>query len=927
MLIYVVLNFLDNDMKKLIIIAGLLSFFIPMQYLYSQEYDPFEDVIPRPKEAYVREFYSAAFSVQGQTILLDPEEPAYRTAYFLNQELLNMGYDTLNIELFDPENILQATGIFLSLSNESINELLDNPNPEKIAISKDFPGSESYIIDVIPIRAIIAGSDVVGLHYGVVTFLQLLNSMGGDWVFACRVVDAPSNTNRWYRYSTNFLVGDNMPPAKDILKLSSDHKLNGVALDDYKFNFIEDMPQRYTDSLQSFRSFADFHKIEIIPCVMHFGYSSGMLYHNPNLATGLPVYGQKFFIEDMQARLVPGVDVSMDNGDFEQNDGDNFPGFQFIDQPSEVSFVDIEIKHSGNQSIRLENFTANEHGHGRISYWTDVRPFTQYHISGWIRTEDLEPTWSFNISVLDEDSKNLSYWKPQISSTNEWEKFDLTFNSLESERVGLYIGVWNGRSGKIWFDDLAFEESAFVNLLRRDGCPLNVSHQILDIAYREGIDYDTLVDSKTGNNKWLGDYDSYHEPPVFQAKKEGHIQDGDTLLISYYHAIVLDNEQVMITMSEQEAYDIAEKQFEQVNSIFDADKYFMQHDEIRVMNWDAGDQRRGLSPAEILGDNITKCYETIIDQEPEADVWIWSDMIDNFHNAREDYYLVNGDLTNAIDYIPQNINVMNWNGRDGIVENSLNFFEENGHKQMSAPFYDNDENQIRIWKEWTRYTDDFEGMMYTTWQNDFDYIPHFAEYSWGNAPYIYHFPPYYLNGNTLNLEVLIKGDKWNKDWELENVMVCYRLDPNYRFTCENFTIESGKRESLQLKFDDEIKWIQYFITALDNNEWSTRVPYGSNRYYELGDWTASAKDNTQQNIIIYPNPVNSNVLKISGLDNGLLVNRVIIKDILGNQVLSIGKPLVSSGELDINVSSLSNGVYVLMLTTDNSTIVKRFIRI
>jgi hypothetical protein len=916
-------------MKKHILSFLLLSMILTLSESFAQEYDPFADIIPRPKEAYVREFFSAAFGLQGQIIMLDPANPAFEPAFFLNHELLKMGFDTLAIELFNPDHILQTAGLFLTLPNESVNELLDTPYPEKIEITKDFPGREGYIIDVLPIRAIISGSDEQGLHFGVITLLQLLKNMGGDWVFACRVVDAPSNSNRWYRYSTNFLVGDNMTKTKEILKLSSDHKLNGVALDDYKFNFIEDMPQRYTDSLYSFKQYADIHNMEIIPCVMHFGYSSGLLYHNPNLASGLPVYGQKFYIENKTGHLVPGVNVSMSNGDFEENDGDNFTGFLFIDQPGEVSFVDTEVKHSGMKSIRLENFTSNEHGHGRISYWTDVKPFTQYHVSGWIKTEDLDPTWSFNISVLDENSKNLSYWKPHISSTNDWERFDLTFNSLEAERVGLYIGVWEGRSGKIWFDDLAFEESAFVNLLRRDGCPLNVSHQILDIAYIEGMDYDTLIDEKTGNNKWPGDFDPYHEPPVFRAKDGGHIQDGDTLLISYYHAIVLENEQVMITMSEDEVYDIAAKHFEQVDQVFDANKYFMQHDEIRVMNWDRGDQNRGLSPAEILGDNITKCYEIIEERKSDADVWIWSDMIDNFHNARNDYYLVNGDLTNAIDFVPNQINVMNWNGRDEIVQNSLSFFEDHGHRQMSAPFYDNDESQIRKWKDWTRFKSEFghfDGMMYTTWQNDFDYIPHFAEYSWGNAPYIYHFPPYYLNGNELSLEVLVAGDKWDDDWELDNVMVCYRLDPNYRFTCKNFVIESGKRQSLKLEFDEEIQWIQYVITAIDKNEWQSTVPYGS-RCYEIGEFPSSVKEKAAEDIIVHPNPADSDVLLISGFDDEIEIESIVINNILGDKLITFKNPEVNNGEIIIDIDALPSGIYILMIRTIEWNFSKKFARV
>ena len=75
----------------------------------------------------------------------------------------------------------------------------------------------------------------------------------------------------------------------------------------------------------------------------------------------------------------------------------------------------------------------------------------------------------------------------------------------------------------------------------------------------------------------------------------------------------------------------------------------------------------------------------------------------------------------------KSLGMVNWNGRDGVVQNSLNFFSSKGYRQISAPFYDADENQIRTWKEWTRETPNFLGMMYTTWQNKYSLLPDFGD--------------------------------------------------------------------------------------------------------------------------------------------------------------------------------------------------------
>jgi hypothetical protein len=75
--------------------------------------------------------------------------------------------------------------------------------------------------------------------------------------------------------------------------------------------------------------------------------------------------------------------------DFRDN---RFKGFGFHDQPGEISFADTEIRHGGKASIRLENFTANRHGHGRVMQEFQVWPHRCYRVSLWVKTEGLQPS-------------------------------------------------------------------------------------------------------------------------------------------------------------------------------------------------------------------------------------------------------------------------------------------------------------------------------------------------------------------------------------------------------------------------------------------------------------------------------------------------------------------------------------------------------
>jgi hypothetical protein len=181
---------------------------------------------------------------------------------------------------------------------------------------------------------------------------------------------------------------------------------------------------------------------------------------------------------------------------------------------------------------------------------------------------------------------------------------------------------------------------------------------------------------------------------------------------------------------------------------------------------------------------------------------------------------------------------------------------------MSSPYYDNDENNIRRWKEWTQATGGFEGMMYTTWANRYDHLAHFAEYAWNHAPYIYHYPPLPEAdpSGDFGISLYVIGDKWDAAWQLDNVQLLYRTNPSMRFTAVELDKSAGAQEHI-LRLADANKWLQYYIMATDNKGWTSRLPYGANRYFEVGTSPNSVEEtsDTQFTLLgIYPNPGEGN---------------------------------------------------------------------
>jgi hypothetical protein len=111
---------------------------------------------------------------------------------------------------------------------------------------------------------------------------------------------------------------------------------------------------------------------------------------------------------------------------------------------------------------------------------------------------------------------------------------------------------------------------------------------------------------------------------------------------------------------------------------------------------------------------------------PKADVWVWSDMLDPNHNARGNYYLVQGDYTGSWNHIPKEMGIVTWYYERRAL--SLPFFAKLGFRTLAGSYYDADtlENP-RGWLEELAKTPNAQGIMYTTWLNKYALLPGFGE--------------------------------------------------------------------------------------------------------------------------------------------------------------------------------------------------------
>ncbi len=524
--------------------------------------------------------------------------------------------------------------------------------------------------------------------------------------------------NRWVYVSRSLNSDGDIVDIKSIARTAAESGLNGMVLS-AGLDRLDRQSHEYFARLEQVRRICKQNNIEIVPIILSVGYGGSVLAHDKNLAAGMPVSDALYVVEKGRAHFVPDSPAIVTNPGFEKYQGDRLLGYRFHDRPGEISFKDGKIYSGGRASLRFENFGRYEHGHARVMQEVEVQPQRSYRLTCTVRTESLEPAGAFRVSVLAPDGRSLAPWNPGVPATADWREVVMGFNSLNYDKVRIYLGAWGGVSGRFWVDDLNIEEVGLLNVLRRPGTPVRVRGEQTGIVYRENKDYAAIADA--GLN-----FRFDHSSVAIETLPGGRIRNGERLRVSYYHGMAINRGQVSACMSEPEVYEIWERQVRLLHEQLAPKKYLLSMDEIRAGGACQACKKRGLTMAQILGDCVTRQVEIIRSVNPDAEILIWSDMFDPNHNAHADYYLVDGDFTDSWNYIPPDLTIVCWY-YDKRAE-SLGFFSSLGFRTLAGAYYDGDtlDNPMG-WLDVLDNTPGADGIMYTTWQNKYELLAPFGD--------------------------------------------------------------------------------------------------------------------------------------------------------------------------------------------------------
>lgn len=146
----------------------------------------------------------------------------------------------------------------------------------------------------------------------------------------------------------------------------------------------------------------------------------------------------------------------MVNASLEEGSPDSPPAWGYRRLQGEARHGVADLGRTGNRSLWIASARGAA---ARWSSMVEVQPHTDYRVSGWIRTENLERNSGVGARLevygLEEEVATQS-----VAGTTDWTRVEATFNSGPRTRlgVGAVFGGEGSSQGQAWFDDLELVE-------------------------------------------------------------------------------------------------------------------------------------------------------------------------------------------------------------------------------------------------------------------------------------------------------------------------------------------------------------------------------------------------------------------------------------------------------------------------------------
>ncbi len=498
----------------------------------------------------------------------------------------------------------------------------------------------------------------------------------------------------------------------------------GVVMWDTGINVLQ-LPGWNASYMQQVIQYAQSKGLKVMPQVAPYGHSTDILRSNPNLAEGEQVVGTRLQVDpNGQTMHVVNSSPGLVNGGFESG---KTAWFSYGDAGA---VTDTSTAHSGSTSALISG-ALNPSANARLFQSFAVQPWRQYHMRMFVKTQNFQGYSQIEIFGDNTFAYNRVNQPLNLPANQNWTQWDYTFNSGPHTTMSILMGVWGGNQGNVWFDDVTVAETALVYVLRSSSTPLkiydpaNPSH-----VFNEGTDFGAIADPKYATNPTFDD--NWHAPMTVTVPVGSTLKPGQTVAMDWY-AIQPVYADAGVSLTDPAAWQWMTDNATAVGRVFpNAGGYFLGYDEMRHMNSTASAKAKNMTAGQLLAWHFKQTYDLFRSVNPQTPIYVWSDMFDPNHNAINNYYLVEGDISGSWLGLPSDVIVMNWNlaglNKSATWFSGTNTQQPVPYRQIIAGYYDsgNGANSANTELAQIAGVPGVIGFMYTTFNDDYSQLASFA---------------------------------------------------------------------------------------------------------------------------------------------------------------------------------------------------------
>ena len=477
--------------------------------------------------------------------------------------------------------------------------------------------------------------------------------------------------------------------------------------------------------MQQVVQYAQSKGLKVMPLVAPYGHSTDILRRNPNWAEGEQVVGTQLQVDaGGQTMHVVNPLPALANSSFENG---RTGWFAYGDAGT---VLDSSTAHTGLSSGLISG-SLNPSSNARFYQSFPVQPWRQYHLRMYLKTQNFQGYTQMEVFGDNDFSYNRVNLPLNVAANQDWTAWDVAFNSGNHTNMSILTGVWGGNQGNIWFDDITVEETALVYVLRGASTPLkmydpaNLAH-----VYTENTDYGAIADPKFATNPTFDDY--WHAPMTIPVPTGSSLKPGQTVSMDWYAMQPIYGD-AGVSLTDPGPWQWMQDNAKAVGQAFpNAGGFFLGYDEMRHMNSTASAKAKNMTAGQLLAWNFKQTYDLFKSVNPSVPLYVWSDMFDPNHNAVNNYYLVEGDLTGSWLGVPADVTIMNWN-LNSLTTSATWFSGKNpqqpvAYHQVVAGYYDTGNGAVAANNELAQVKGipGITGFMYTTFADDYTQLGAFA---------------------------------------------------------------------------------------------------------------------------------------------------------------------------------------------------------